>query len=146
MIGNCDAGIAKSELSTLAPEMTKLPAPAAPLFESCTVLVEVEPFCTTPKSKGDGVMVKNGAATHLVHAPKSAFTAWAALKVRVHVPVPLQAPDQPLKKLPLVGLAIRVTTVQSLKLAAHCVGQLMPAGLLVIVPPPLRPLTLALRG
>ena len=68
------------------------------------------PFCTDPKSKGEGAMVRNGAAT-VLEAIKSAFTIWEAPIVMVHVPVPLHAPDQPLKANPIPGTAFNVTDV-----------------------------------
>src|SRR3954453_19364138 len=66
-----------------------------------------------------------------------AATLELALRVTVQAPVPLQAPDQPAKA--EVGLAVadKVTAVPLGKLAVHVDPQLMPAGLLVMVPAPL---------
>jgi hypothetical protein len=55
--------------------------------------------------------------------------------VRVQRPVPLQAPDHPAKKAPLAATGVRTTLVPALKDALQVGAQLMPAGLLVTVPP-----------
>jgi len=66
-----------------------------------------------------------------------ALTLRAALMVTTHDPVPEQpAPDQPVKRDPAAGVAVRVTTVASSKLAAQVTPQLTPAGLEVTVPDP----------
>jgi hypothetical protein len=68
---------------------------------------------------------------------KVAVTAWAALIVTEHVPVPEHpAPDQPLNDEPVAGLAVNVTTVPLLKVVEHVAPQLIPAGLEVTVPLP----------
>src|SRR5439155_4094658 len=65
---------------------------------------------------------------------KVAVTDWFAFIVTVQVPVPLQAPDQPAKKVPLPGVAVSLTLVPELNDALHVGAQLIPAGLLVTVP------------
>lgn len=65
--------------------------------------------------------------------------------VTLHDPVPLHGPDQPLNPEPIAGEAVSVTTVPSLKLAAHIVGQLIPKGLLLTLPAPL-PVTERVNG
>jgi hypothetical protein len=70
-------------------------------------------------------------------APKAAVTLSAPVTVRLHV-VPEHAPPHPTKKL-LPGVSLSVTFVFWGNTAAHIVGQLIPAGLLVTVvpvPPP----------
>jgi len=67
---------------------------------------------------------------------KVAEAVWSALMVRVQVPVPEQAPPQPLKLEPLAEAAVRVTLVPLVKLAEQVDPQLMPAGELVRVPLP----------
>jgi hypothetical protein len=70
-------------------------------------------------------------------AANAAVTLSAPVTVRLHV-VPEHAPPQPMKKL-LPGVSLRVTLVFWGNTAAHVVGQLIPAGLLVTVvpvPPP----------
>jgi hypothetical protein len=59
-----------------------------------------------------------------------------SLNVTLHVPVPVQAPDQPANVEPAFAAAVRVTMVPLLKLALHVAPQLIPPGLLVIIPPP----------
>ena len=61
----------------------------------------------------------------------------AALRARVHVDVPLQAPDQPTNLEPDAAVAVSLTDVPLAKLALQVVPQLMPDGLLVTVPAPL---------
>ena len=71
---------------------------------------------------------------------KSAPTVAAAVRVRLHVPLPEQLPVQPLKEKLAAGASVKVTSVFGGKLAVHVVvvvgEQLIPAGLLVTVPPP----------
>ena len=50
--------------------------------------------------------------------------------------VPEQAPDQPLKIEFAFGLAVSVTDVPLANVVVHVDPQLIPAGLLVTVPPP----------
>lgn len=65
-----------------------------------------------------------------------AVTEAAAVTVRLHAPVPLHPPDQPANVEPALGAALSVTAVPLGKLALHVCPQLMPAGLLVMVPAP----------
>jgi hypothetical protein len=71
-----------------------------------------------------------------VAEPKVAVTAAAAVTVTLQLAAPVHAPDQPVKALLVPGVSVRVTLVFCGKLAEHVVGQLIPAGLLVIVPVP----------
>ena len=65
-----------------------------------------------------------------------AVTDVLAVSVKLQVAVPLQAPDHPANvPLPL-GFAVSVTAVPLAKFALHVEPQLIPAGLLVIVPVP----------
>ncbi|HEY3550370.1 MAG TPA: hypothetical protein VGK69_04895, partial [Gaiellaceae bacterium] len=52
------------------------------------------------------------------------------------MPVPVQAPDQPLKVEPAAGVAVRVTLVPEVKSCEQVEPQLIPAGLDVTVPLP----------
>lgn len=63
-------------------------------------------------------------------------TVVALAKVTVQVPLPVQPPDQPANVELAFGAALSVTAVPLLKLALHACPQLIPAGLLVIVPAP----------
>jgi hypothetical protein len=60
----------------------------------------------------------------------------ALASVTVQVPLPVQPPDQPANVELAFGAALNVTTVPLLKAALHACPQLIPAGLLVIVPAP----------
>jgi hypothetical protein len=66
-----------------------------------------------------------------------AVTAWAALIVTVHVPVPVQPPPlQPVNVEPAAGVAVKVTAAPVVKDAEHVVPHEIPAGLLDTVPVP----------
>jgi hypothetical protein len=65
-----------------------------------------------------------------------AVTDVLAVGVKAQVPVPVQAPDQPANVEPVLGVAVSVTDVPLAKLALHVDPQLMPEGLLVMVPVP----------
>jgi hypothetical protein len=67
---------------------------------------------------------------------KSPVTEVALLIVNWHAPVPEHGPDQPKKLEVAAGVAVSVTAVPGLKFAVQVCGQLMPAGVLVIVPLP----------
>jgi uncharacterized protein involved in copper resistance len=56
--------------------------------------------------------------------------------VTLHEPVPLQAPAQPAKNDPAFATAASVTVVPEPKTAVQAGAQLIPAGLLVALPPP----------
>jgi len=56
--------------------------------------------------------------------------------VTVQVEVPLHPPDQPANTALAAGDALRVTTVPAANVARHVVPQLMPEGLLEVVPAP----------
>src|SRR5262245_12108631 len=67
---------------------------------------------------------------------KVAVTEVAAFTVTEQVPVPEHAPLQPANEEPAAGVAVRVIAVPGVTDCEHVVPQLMPAGLLVIVPEP----------
>jgi hypothetical protein len=68
---------------------------------------------------------------------KLAVTCWLALSVNVQVELlPLQLPVHPVKDEFAAAVSVSITWVPFAKLALHAVPQLMPAGLLLIVPPP----------
>ena len=72
-----------------------------------------------------------------VSCTKSALTLKTALIVTEQVnAVPVQAPLQPAKLEPEVGVAVRVTTAFCVKDALQVAPQSMPAGLLETVPVP----------
>ena len=59
--------------------------------------------------------------------------------------MPIQAPVQLAKIEPAAGLAVSVTTVLGAKLAVQVVPQLMPEGVLVMVPEPV-PVEVSVRA
>ena len=67
---------------------------------------------------------------------KVAVTEALLVNVKLQVPVPVQAPDQPANVEAAFGAAVSVTMVPLVKVALHVGPQLIPAGLLVIVPAP----------
>lgn len=52
-------------------------------------------------------------------------------------PAPEQAPDQPMKVKPVLGVAVRVSTVPVLKLTLQVAPQEIPKGVEATMPPPL---------
>lgn len=66
-----------------------------------------------------------------------AVTDWLDDIVTLHAPVPVQAPDQPVKAKPASGVAVNATVDPEGKLALQVEPQLIPAGLLVTVPVPI---------
>jgi hypothetical protein len=69
---------------------------------------------------------------------KVAVTVFAAVMLTAQVvEVPEQAPPQPVKVLPVVALAVRVTFVSAAYFSVQSVAQLMPVGLLVTEPFPI---------
>lgn len=149
VIGNWLDGTLNSGLSAVALETTRLPPDASPELETWTVLVDVVPVCTVPKSSVDGTTVRKvrtGAAVLFdAKGSKSAYTDCGSFKMIVQAPVPEHAPDQPLKVDPLGATAVSVTDVPLFKVAEHCVGQLIPTGLLVTVPVPV-PVSVTTNG
>ena len=73
-----------------------------------------------------------------------AVTLLAAAMITVQLPVPEQAPDQPVKLEPASAEAVSVTEVLMGKAAVQVAPQLMPLGELVTVPEP-EPFRLTLR-
>jgi hypothetical protein len=65
-----------------------------------------------------------------------AVTERAWVIVTVQVPVPVQAPLQPVKVEPVDAVAVRVTLVPLVKVALQVAPQLTPVGLEVTVPDP----------
>src|SRR6266487_4542385 len=67
---------------------------------------------------------------------KVALTERFALMLTVHVPVPVQAPDQPEKTEPAAGVAFRLTEVPCTYACVQVEPQLIPTGEEVTVPEP----------
>jgi hypothetical protein len=68
-------------------------------------------------------------------------TAVLAAIVRLQFVKPVQAPDHPANVLPEAAVDVNTTAAPLEKLAVQVPGQLIPAGLLVTVPPPVPALT-----
>lgn len=89
---------------------------------------------TLPAPLPDGLIVTvywGGGA-----GPYVAVTAWLELMARTQLPVPEQAPLQPVNTEPDAGVATRLTDVPDEYCAEQVAPQLIPAGLLVVVPVP----------
>lgn len=69
-----------------------------------------------------------------------AVTDVLPIRVTVHDPVPLHAPDHPANVEPELGAVVSVMVVPLAKLESHVCPQLIPEGLLVTVPDPVPPL------
>jgi hypothetical protein len=69
-------------------------------------------------------------------AEKIAVTFSSEFIVTRQVPLPVQAPPQPLKVAPPVGVAVSITGVPLAKFTVQMDPQLIPAGELVTVPLP----------
>ena len=68
--------------------------------------------------------------------PNVAVTFFCASIGTVQVPVPVHAPDHPVKLEPVLGAAVSVTVVPTTKLLWHTVPQEIPVGAEVTVPAP----------
>src|SRR6266511_1974950 len=79
------------------------------------------------------------ATVSVLSVSKVAVTSWSALIETVQVPVPVQAPPQPVKVEPEAVVAVRVTEVPSTKAWEQVEPQSMPAGLEPTVPAPSPP-------
>src|SRR5690348_13318165 len=73
-----------------------------------------------------------------------ATTDWLEFMLIRQLPVPLQAPPQPVKTEPEAAAAVIVTAVPPEYVAVHDDGQAIPAGLLLTLPEPV-PARLTLR-
>ena len=67
---------------------------------------------------------------------KFAVSDWLLFSVMTQGAVPVQAPLQPMKVEPDSAVAVKVILLPAGKLAEQVVPQLMPAGVLIIVPEP----------
>jgi hypothetical protein len=127
----------------LQPAKSELPVAAAVKVTMAPLVSDVEQ--TVPQSMPAGELVTVPLpvpALVTVNANDGsenvAVTDRAALIATVHVDVvPVQLPVQPPKMEPPDGAAVNVTVVPLVYEAEHVVPQLMPAGELVTVPPPL---------
>jgi hypothetical protein len=93
-------------------------------------LIPVGLLVTLPWPVPLKLTVKTGDALNL------AITEVFCVSVILQAPVPLQAPDHPAKYEFAAGVAVSVTCAPLEKLAVQACPQLIPAGLLLTVPPP----------
>ena len=89
-------------------------------------------------TQSGGIPTNPGGQTcgMIVMRLKLAVTLAAATIETVQDPIPAHAPDQPVKLEPEAGVAVSVTVVPLLYVAAHVIPQLIPEGDDVIVPAP----------
>jgi hypothetical protein len=103
-----------------------------PAIQVVPQLIPAGALETVPRPFPDKLTVSESGVT-LKAAPKEELP----VSVMVQELCPLQAPDHPAKVELLAALAVSVTWVPEGKVALHVDPQLMPAGVLVIVPVPL---------
>lgn len=118
--------------------------PASGVAVSVTVVSRVNGAeQTEPQFIPDGLLVTVPPPVPLTFTVSTGFCEKVAVTDLLasmtiwHVPVPLQAPPQPLKDQPESGLALNVTVVLTANEAEHVPRQLLiPAGLLLTEPLP----------
>jgi len=88
---------------------------------------------TTPVPVPARVTASTGCAAIAVNC---AMTEVCEVSVTTHELIPAHAPDQPVKVEPEAGVALRVTLVPEANFAVQVDPQLIPEGLLPIVPVP----------
>lgn len=114
-------------------------APAVAVSVTCV-------FCGKPAEHVEGQLIPAGLLV-TVPVPETltvsgnpglnvADTAVAVLTVTLQVPVPEHAPLHPPKMEFVPGAAVSITCVPCANVEEHDVGQLIPVGLLVMVPVP----------
>ena len=116
-------------LAGVAVSVTEVPGSKLALHD-CPQLMPEGVLATLP------LPVPLKATANTGEALKLAITEVFCVSVTLQTPVPLQAPDHPAKKKLAAGDAVSVTWVPLEKLALQDWPQLMPAGLLLTVPPP----------
>jgi len=136
-------------MQVLVPEHAPLQPPKRKFVPGVAVSVTCVPIAKVPvHAPGQlipaGLLVTFPVPTMVTEtlaetAVNVAVTAWLEVRVTAHVPVPEHsAPLQLVKTEFAFGVAVSVTAVLGAKLAEHvpAPGQVIPAGLLVTVPPP----------
>ena len=113
----------------VALRVTAVPAANAALHV-CPQLIPDGVLVTLPVPVPARATVRTGEVL------KFAVTEVFCINVTWHAPVPLQTPDQPANEEFVPGDAVSVTWVPLAKLALQVCPQLMPAGVLTIVPAP----------
>src|SRR5919198_5005806 len=93
--------------------------------------VSVGPFARRARMGEPGSAGARPAHSSGAGEAANVAVTWASLEaIKLHEPVPEQAPDQPLKTAPLSATAINVTAAPSATTARHCARQpVMPAPL-----------------
>jgi hypothetical protein len=120
-------------------QLVALPGPALMMVAKA---VAADPTCTERLS-GNTAELRLAELLVLLPWVNEALTDIADVIVTTHAPVPVQAPPQPAKLEPFVGVAVSVTRLPESKTASQNEElelQLMPGGELVTVPVPVPPI------
>lgn len=113
--------------------VTVVPTVKVPVQEAAQLLMPPGELVTVPLPVPAVVTV---SVAVLGGGLKPADTVCGPFITTTHGPVPLHPAVQPANVEPPVALALRVTELPAGKFALHVLPQLIPAGLLVIVPLP----------
>ncbi len=122
-----DHPVKEEPLAAVAVSVTEVPG-AKLALQACPQLMPEGALVTVP--------LPLTATVSTGEELKFAVTEVFCVTVMVQAPAPLQAPAQPAKKEFAPAEALRVTCVPLGKLALQVLPQLMPAGVLLMVPPP----------
>lgn len=119
-----DAAVAVSVIAVPGLKGAEHVAPQLIPAGALVIVPDPVPFALTLKTNCGGAA-----------GPKLATTLWSELRETLHPPEPAHAPPQPVKMNPCAGATVTATLVPETKLVVQLLPQLMPAGLLMTVPP-----------